>query len=297
MGLIFDIKKFAIHDGPGIRTTVFFKGCPLTCVWCHNPEGIVREPEFMWSEPKCLGCKMCQESCSRDALSFSDQDRLHLDTTRCNLCRACISVCHSQALELIGREMTVDDVLEEIEKDILFYDESKGGVTFSGGEPLMQPEFLYTLLKSCRTLGIHTAVDTSGYAPSDVLAKISEYTDLFLYDVKVINDEIHTKVTGASNKIIFENLEMLQNMKKNLIVRIPVIPGINDDEKNISELGEFISSIGIEGVNILPYHKGGVEKAKKLGKSPFVVNSPSSRDLSRIEKTLISFKLQVKRGG
>ncbi len=295
MGLIFDIKKYAIHDGPGIRTTVFFKGCPLTCFWCHNPEGKSREPEFMWWKERCIHCKTCQDVCPKGAISFSD--KFLLDENKCDLCRTCLTACHSQALELIGKEMTVADVMKEIQKDTIFYDESKGGVTFSGGEPLMQPDFLYTLLKSCRNQGIHTAVDTCGYAPPDVLLKISQYTDLFLYDIKVIDDEIHKKAAGVSNRLILENLRKLLHNKKKVIVRFPLIPGVNDTEKDILELGEFVSSIHVEEISVLPYHKAGVEKGNRLGKSVFGIDPPSAEAVDDVVKKLKRFKLKVKPGG
>lgn len=298
MGLIFDIKRYAIHDGPGIRTTVFFKGCPLTCLWCHNPEGKSKEPEFMWSKERCIQCKSCESVCPEDAISFSDSGYIQIDKNKCNLCKACVDACHSQALELIGKEMTVTQVLEEIEKDILFYDESKGGVTFSGGEPLMQPDFLLTLLKACKNHKIHTTVDTCGYVPPDVLFKISEYTDLFLYDVKVINDETHKKVTGVSNALILDNLRKLSIMKK-IIVRFPLIPGVNDSEKDVAELGGFISSIHLKEVSILPYHTGGVEKIKKLqtSQNSHVYHPLSAEALDDVEKVLKRYNLKTKRGG
>jgi pyruvate formate lyase activating enzyme len=297
MGLIFDIKKYAIHDGPGIRTTIFLKGCPLTCWWCHNPEGIRREPEFMWSKERCLHCEACVNACPKNALSFSPEGDLNITMQPCNTCTACVTACHAQALELIGKEMTVEEVMKEIEKDTIFYDESKGGVTFSGGEPLMQPDFVYNLLKTCKERAIHTALDTCGYAPPDILKRISSITDLFLYDVKVINDEIHKKATGVSNALILENLKMLSRMKKDIIVRIPLIPGINDDEKSITDLGEFVSALHVKEVSILPYHKSGLEKMRKLKKTIVHIDPPSPEKITALEKKLISYGLHVKRGG
>ena len=293
MGIIFDIKRYAIHDGPGIRTTVFLKGCPLTCVWCHNPEGITKEPEFMWSQQQCIHCKTCQNVCPQNALSFDHV--LQIDDKKCTVCSACSDACPSQALVLLGKEMSVTQVVKEIEKDILFYDESNGGVTISGGEPLMQPDFLYTLLKVCKAHNIHTAVDTSGYAPFAVLSKVKKYTDLFLYDIKGINDEVHKKVTGVSNALILKNLKALSRTK-DIIVRYPLIHDINDSKTDIEAFTEFISSIRVDHVDILPYHKTG-EKAKKLKKALFVTDPPSTETIEDMRKMLKRSGLTVTIGG
>jgi len=299
MGMIFDIKRYAIHDGPGIRTTVFLKGCPLKCLWCHNPEGISREQEFMWYKERCTVCRDCQNLCTKGAISFSD-DSLLLDQLKCDLCGACVDVCHSQALKLVGKKMAVAQVMKELEKDMVFYDESGGGVTFSGGEPLMQPYFLHSLLKACKELGMHTAVDTCGYASSNVLSRISKHVDLFLYGLKVINDEKHVKFTGVSNKLILENLKKLSYNGQKIIVRFPLVPGANDDENDILELGVFVSSLkNVKELSILPYHKAGVEKFKRLKKpkaSFFMSHSPSAEILSEIEKKLKDFGLKIQIG-
>ncbi len=293
--MIFDIKRFAVHDGPGIRTTVFLKGCPLSCLWCHNPEGKKREPEFMWSEERCIACKTCQKVCPQGSLTFSEG--LKIDKT-CTLCRMCVDACPSQALQLSGRTMTVAQVLEEVEKDRIFYDESQGGVTFSGGEPLMQPGFLYSLLKACKRQGIHTTVDTCGYASTDILLRMTRYTDLFLYDVKVIDDTTHIKMTGVSNSLILENLRRLSYMKKPAIIRFPFVPGVNDTEEDITDLGRFVSSLECaEEVDILPYHKGGIAKVKKLGKDTAEYEPPSDKTLERARRILEDFRLKVKIGG
>lgn len=296
IGTIFDIKRYAIHDGPGIRTTVFLKGCPLTCPWCHNPEGKRKEPEIMWWKERCITCKECQNVCPQTAISFSPE--FALDRKKCDLCRECTIVCPSGALQIVGEDMTVPQVIKEIEKDTIFYDESGGGVTFSGGEPLMQPDFLYTLLKECQSQSIHTAVDTCGYAHSKILLRISEQVDLFLYDVKVINDETHKETTGVSNRLILENLKMLPH--KDVIVRFPLILGLNDSEKDIAELGEFLSSLKtINTVSILPYHRGGAGKAARLlnPQPHFVGEPPSAETLDAITKKLKNFGLHVSIGG
>ena len=298
-GLIFNIKRYAIHDGPGIRTTVFFKGCPLNCLWCHNPEGMVNGPQLIWWKDRCLGCHDCQHTCSRSAISFS-QEALHLDDSLCNLCGDCVDVCHAQALELIGKKMTVAQVIHEIEKDIPFYDESGGGATFSGGEPLMQPDFLHSLLKVCKEREIHTAVDTCGYSDSNILLRISNDVDLFLYDLKLINEHKHIQFTGVSNKLILENLKLLAQQGKNIIVRLPIIPGLNDDEDNILGTGKFVSSLkNVKEIHILPYHQAWIEKFKRLHKikEPFMSRPPSPEELRAIDRILTQFGLKTRVGG
>jgi len=300
MGMIFDIKRYAIHDGPGIRTTIFLKGCPLNCLWCHNPEGKAAEQEFMWWKTRCIRCGDCQKACAKNAISFSD-DSLILDVTECNYCGACLAVCHSQALELIGKEITVSQLMKEVEKDVAFYDESGGGVTFSGGEPLMQPVFLCSLLKACKEKRIHTAVDTCGYVKPRILLDIGEFADLFLYDVKVIDDNKHVEFTGVSNKLILGNVRKLSDIGHRIIVRSPVVPGVNDEETDISELGAFVSSLkNVEELHVLPYHRAGVEKAKRLKKQQeplFVSHPPSAERLCEIAEKLRDFGLEIQVGG
>ncbi|MGD9900272.1 MAG: glycyl-radical enzyme activating protein [Calditrichaceae bacterium] len=231
-GIIFDIKKYAIHDGPGIRTTVFLKGCPLDCHWCHNPESRDLQPEPGGSSrPR-----------NASSLLFSPDN-------------------------LIGREVTVDEVMREIEKDIIFYDESGGGVTFSGGEPLIQTEFLFDLLKACKKKGIHTAVDTSGHAKFELFEQIIPYTDLFLYDIKLIDDTAHIKYTGVSNELILKNARRISKNGVNMSIRIPLIPEITDTESNITEIIGFISTLEkINTIDLLPYNAIAESKYHRLGK-------------------------------
>ena len=299
-GMVFDIKRYAIHDGPGIRTTVFLKGCLLNCPWCHNPEGKAREQEFIWWKERCIRCRDCENACTKGVISFSDDVWL-LDKAKCDLCGACADACHSEALKLAGKKMGVAQVIEEIGKDIPFYDESGGGVTLSGGEPLLQPDFSADLLKACKKLGIRTTVDTCGHAGSEVLSKISKHTDLFLYDLKVINDDKHTKFTGVSNKLILENLKTLSDGGPKTVVRFPLIPGVNDDEIDILELGEFVSSLNnMRELSILPYHKAGAEKSKRLIRSAdsfFIYQTPPAETLREIEEKLKGFGLEIQIGG
>jgi pyruvate formate lyase activating enzyme len=299
-GIVFDIKRYAIHDGPGIRTSVFLKGCLLECPWCHNPEGKNEKPEFMWWAERCIGCTDCQSACSRDAISFPD-DSLAIDKAKCDCCGDCAGACPSEALKLVGKEMTVTQVLKVIEKDRAFYDQSGGGATLSGGEPLSQPDFSLSLLKAFKERGIHTAVDTCGHVDSKVLMRIREYVDLFLYDLKLVNEEKHEKFTGVSNKLILGNLKSLSGCGQKTIVRLPLVPGINDDEKDIREVGEFVSSLGgVKEINVLPYHKGGVEKSRRLNASEDQLcksSPPSAETLNRVQKKLKNFGLKVELGG
>ncbi|HOP88557.1 MAG TPA: glycyl-radical enzyme activating protein, partial [Acetomicrobium flavidum] len=204
LGLIFDVQRYSIHDGPGIRTTVFFKGCPLKCWWCHNPEGIDSGKELMYFEYKCMHCGTCAHVCPIGAIEFDGTPIIR--RSMCIACGNCSAACPSDALKLIGREYTVGELMKEIERDVLYFDNSGGGVTFSGGEPLYQHEFLLEVLKECKKIDIHRTLDTSGFAPQEVLASVMDYVDLFLYDLKLIDEKEHIKYTGVSNAQIKENL-------------------------------------------------------------------------------------------
>jgi len=263
-GTIFNIQRFAINDGPGIRTTVFLKGCPLQCGWCHNPESQYSAPQLLYFETRCIRCGACIERCPNKAISMNSRIETNLST--CSVCGACLSVCPADAREIVGRWMTVDEVMLEIKKDIPFYQQSAGGVTFSGGEPLAQIDFLITLLNECRQEGIHTAVDTCGYAPWPVLQKAAKEADLFLYDLKIMDDASHIQHTGFSNKMILENLKHLADTGADIIVRVPLVPGITDNEENIKQISEFVASMKNLSIDLLPFHNIAESKYERLGK-------------------------------
>lgn len=252
----------------------------------------------MWWEERCVRCRNCQNECPKDAISFL-HNALLIDQSGCDMCGLCVETCPSQALQVVGEEMVISQVIQEIEKDMVFYDESGGGATLSGGEPLMQPEFSQALLKSCKELKIHTTLDTCGYAQIDILSKMCEHVDLILYDLKVINDEKHVKHTGVSNRLILDNLKQLLKNGQHVLIRFPLIPGVNNNEQDIEELGVFVSSMDkVQELSILPYHKAGAEKLKRLthSKNSFLVSHSSPIEMDEIEKRLKSYGLKIRVG-
>jgi pyruvate formate lyase activating enzyme len=298
-GIVFDIKRFSIHDGPGIRTTVFFKGCPLRCSWCHNPESQDRKPERIFWENRCLRCQACIASCRQGAIRL-DGSHIITDDEKCILCGACVEACYAEARQIAGREMTIAQVMSEIERDIPFYDQSAGGVTFSGGEPLLQSDYLLALLLACKEWGIHAALDTCGFASWETLNRLRNHVDLFLYDLKLIDLARHKKYTGVSNIRILDNLQRLSEHGHNIILRVPIIPGINDDIKNIRAIGTFVADLpNVNRVDILPYHRAAISKYERLHRTyRFSELYPPSEDkMAEITQVLEEFGLQVKVGG
>ena len=266
VGSVFDIMRYAVNDGPGIRTTVFLKGCPLECWWCHNPEGMAGDSEVAYRTERCLLCGDCVEACPQGALQRTD-GRVERASDLCVVCGTCADHCMTGARETVGRAMSVDELMGEILKDRVFYDESGGGVTFSGGEPLMQAQFLAAVLRKCRARGVHTTVETSGYTSPSNLELVMDHTDLFLYDVKMIDDELHQRHTGVSNRTILQNLAALAARRKPVIVRVPVIAGVNDNEESISAIGAFVAGLeGIREVHLLPFHDSAKAKYRSLNR-------------------------------
>jgi len=264
-GTIFDVMRFAVNDGPGIRTTVFLKGCLLSCWWCHNPEGLHRGIEVAYRVDRCILCGECVDACPHRALAL-EETRVVRDEAQCVLCGSCADACYTEAQERIGRDISVRDLLQEILKDRVFYDESGGGVTFSGGEPLLQFDFLLAALLACKEQEVHTAVETSGLTSTEHLDRIRAATDLFLFDVKLVDEERHKRFTGVSNTRILENLRFLASAGAAVVVRLPLIPGVNDDDVNIDALAELLAGLEtIREVHLLPYHAGASAKYRSLG--------------------------------
>ncbi|MBN1316219.1 MAG: glycyl-radical enzyme activating protein [Anaerolineales bacterium] len=297
--MVFDIKKFSIHDGPGIRTTIFFKGCPLRCLWCHNPESQSPSWELLFRADRCMGCRACLETCTHGAISW-DEEVPFTDGARCSLCGTCVENCYAEAREIVGKEMTVAQVMDQIERDVAFYDQSGGGVTFSGGEPLMQPHFLLALLRACRDKEIHTAVDTCGYAAWETIDAIREYVDLFLYDLKLLDEARHREFTGVSNTGILANLIALSKRGHNIVLRVPIIPGISDDPEIIGQIGAFAAALPqVHPIDILPYHHTAQAKYARLGRTYAFPASraPSPERMAELARVMQELDLKVNIGG
>ena len=301
-GLVFDVKRFAIHDGPGIRTVVFLKGCPLHCAWCHNPEGVNGGVELMLLPGRCVAdCRACVKAAPRGVLDKRD-GRVSIDRTfrgAGGLAKAA-EACLSDALRLVGRRMSVADLLAEVEGDRVFYQRSGGGVTFSGGEPLLQAAFVAEASEALRSRGIRTALDTSGFAPWETLERVARGVDLILYDIKLLDEAKHIAWTGVSNRPILENLRRLSRLGKPVRVRIPLVPGVNDDPGEIRRISDFLGPLAhIEAVSVLPYHKGGRAKAEGVGREGTFreFSGPSEAAVERALAWLRRSGHPVKKGG
>ena len=263
--LIFNIQRFSVNDGPGIRTTVFIKGCPLNCLWCHNPESKSKAPQLMYSSDKCVLCGGCVACCESEAHSISD-GRHTISRDLCIGCGRCSEICPYSALEMCGKEMAPTEVLYEVKKDQVFYETSGGGVTLSGGEPLYSFDFSFELLKLCKENGLHTAVETCGFAPRERVERIAQYVDLFLFDCKETDPVLHKSYTGVDNSLILSNLALLDSLRKEIVLRCPIIPGYNDRTDHllgIAALAEKYESVS--GIDVEPYHPLGESKSEKLG--------------------------------
>lgn len=298
-GWIWDIKKYSLHDGPGIRTTVFFKGCPLACLWCCNPESQPAGPEVVWIKEKCLACGACVAACPRAALSVDGFGRRQVDRKVCDYCGLCAVRCPGEAMSLIGRLVQIDELLGEIAQDSLFHERSGGGLTLSGGEPLAQPAFATELLRSYRQVefGASTVVETSGAVEWKAVAAVLPYTDVFLYDIKHMDSEEHRRLTGMGNEQILQNIIQLTQLGANVIMRFPLIPGCNDSEENIHRTAAFLRGLpGAGQVDILPYHRLGEPKYSRLrrGYGLTGTRTPSEHQVGYCRSLLESHGLHVR---
>jgi len=277
------VQRFSLHDGPGIRTTVFLKGCPARCLWCHNPESQSFAPEVLVVETRCVSCGTCKTVCPHGTPPPG--------SGLCTACGACVEACPAGARRLAGRETAVDALIQEVLRDRVFYEESGGGVTFSGGEPLAQPEFLEALLEACRDAGIRTAIDTCGFAPRECLLALAPLVDLFLFDVKLVDDARHRALTGLPVAPILENLRSLSAAHDNVWIRIPIVPGHTDAEADVAATASLVAGLpGVRQVSLLPYHRTGAAKARRLGREyPLEALAPPSPE--RLERLASLFRV------
>ena len=275
-GTIFNVERCSFVDGPGIRTTVFFKGCNLRCAWCHNPESQNFEAQMLFYQSKCAGCGKCKEKCPN-----------HFNS--CDLCGTCTFYCPQDAREICGAEYTVGNVMKEILKDRALFETSGGGVTFSGGECMLQIDFLEEILKECKQNGIHTAVDTAGHLPWGSFEKILPYTDLFLYDVKSMDEEIHRRYVGVDNGLILENLAKLLHSGANVWVRMPVVAGVNDHPCEMQKLKQFFEQNGYpQNIELLPYHSMGEHKYVALGRTAETFDPPNAETIQKLKNIILT---------
>lgn len=278
VGLVFDIQRFAVHDGGGIRTLVFLKGCPLQCKWCQNPESMNPKPELMRIPHSCISCVKCMTSCPEKVIRLGESGEVCLDRDRCTLCGECVNICYAGSMTIVGRYLTVEEVMTEVERDMKFYSESGGGVTFSGGEPTLQSEFLLECLKAAKAKGLHTAIETCGQAPWKSYKSLLPFLDLVLCDIKQMNSTKHKQLTGVVNDLILDNISRLSREGIPLTVRLPLIPTANDDAVNIEATARFIQSLPTaKGLDILPYHRLGEPKWAQLGRE-YPMNGVAPQD-------------------
>jgi len=299
IGLVFNIQKYSLQDGPGIRTTVFLKGCPLCCPWCHNPESISPRREIVVVESRCVACGECREACEFGETIAGDGP-LPPRNEQCTFCAACVDACPTGARQMIGRTMTVTEIVAEAVKDRIFFEESGGGVTISGGEPLLQPQFVQALLEALRGAGIHTALDTTGFGCTEHLLAAARLAGLVLYDLKAFDDQRHRELTGVSNRSILGNLTALSAVHRNVWIRLPVVPGFNDDLVELRKIADFVTSLRcVTLVNLLPFHRSGLHKYERLGQVHGLngVEAPSEELLERAADVFRACKLPTKVGG
>ena len=296
-GTVFNVMHYALHDGPGIRTVVFLKGCPLACRWCHNPESQNPGPELMITAERCIGCRDCLTACPTGAATLVDG--VPGATDACMACGRCVDVCLTGARTIAGRTMTVEEVMSELVRDRVFFEESGGGVTFSGGEPLMQAAFLTSLLEACQDEGVSTAVETCGMTDQGELLAMADKVDLFLYDVKLMDAVRHAETTGVGNETILANLAALVETHARIIIRFPVIPGVNDDRDNVDLMVAMMRQLGLHEIDLLPYHRIGTDKYRRLGR-PYELaelQAPSTEVMESVRRVFADAGIEVRVGG
>ena len=267
-GHIFNIQRMSVHDGPGIRTVVFLKGCPLNCLWCHNPEGIHRTVEISYNIKLCMFCGRCVAACENEAIAVSGNLQHDLNRERCQKCGQCVEVCPAGALEKIGRDVSADEVMAEVIRDRVYYEESDGGMTISGGEPLLQPAFSLQLLKAAKAAGINTCLETCGFGETNALISLASFSDLVLFDIKETDPELHEQWTGVSNTFIRNNLKILDQQQVPIILRCPIVPGLNLRDDHIQGIAETAATIkNCSEIHLMTFHKFGLTKQQALGRT------------------------------
>lgn len=300
-GWIWDIKRYALHDGPGVRTTVFFMGCPLRCLWCCNPESQPLIGQLCWIENNCLNCDLCLQICPIKAISRDEQGARKIDRIRCDRCGLCVEQCPGGALSLLGRQATVEEILQEVCKDAVFFQRSQGGLTLSGGEPTVQLDFAGELLRRYKLEEYgHTAMETCGYIQWAELAPLLDFIDLVLYDIKHMDSVRHRRLTGVDNDLILRNAACIAETGKKLIVRFPLIPGYNDDSENIIRTGQFVGDLpGLKQIDLLPYHRLGETKYKRLDQEYALQGTipPAREQIENARQILESLGIRVRVGG
>jgi pyruvate formate lyase activating enzyme len=299
-GLVFDIQRFSVHDGPGIRTTVFLKGCPLRCLWCQNPESMQRQPEITYIASKCIGCDKCLEVCPEGAIEKMADGTRRIDRDACTMCGDCVEYCYAGAMNIFGRYLTVPELFEEVERDRDFYTNSGGGVTFSGGEPTAQPDFLRAACREAKERGLHTTIDTCGYTGTETLATILPYIDLVLFDIKHMDSAEHKSLTGVPNELILENLLTISSLGLPVYIRVPLVPGCNDSPDNIRATAAFVADQPtVQQLDILPYHRLGEPKWQRLGMAYQLdgVLPPDREHVYGLAEIASEYDVQVNVGG
>ena len=297
-GIVFDLQRFSLHDGPGIRTIVFLKGCPLRCIWCSNPESQRSKPELIYSPAQCIECGECIKICPVSAI-HSGEPGVVIDRGKCLGCEACSQVCPGNALRLIGSRMTISQVLAEVSRDSVFYECSGGGMTLSGGEPLTQPEFSLALLRGAREMGFHTAVETTGFARARIVERVLKETDLILYDIKHLDPDRHFEGTGVNNSSIIANARLAASLGVAMILRVPVIPKYNDQPDTIQAIARFGVELGLNEMHLLPYHTYGSAKYDGLNRAyPLAgLAIPSKEHMERLQIAAQTEGINVHMGG